>query len=142
MGVYAETVNAEASQCLYDRDFYEWTQTTAELLRAGQLDSVDLERVAEELHDMGKRDKLELESRREVLVAHLLIGNRTNTIEEQRRRIKRQLALMPSLRAHLRVSLPDIYEYAVRTAARQTKKDIRPFPAECPYSIEQILDTP
>ncbi|MGI8988977.1 MAG: DUF29 domain-containing protein [Bryobacteraceae bacterium] len=139
-----------AVDSMYDRNFYEWTQATAQSLRAGQLDSVDLDRVAEELQDMGKRDKLELESRMDVLVAHLLkwdyqpekrSDSWANTVEEQRRRIQRQLALMPSLRAHLRASLPDIYEYAVRTAARRTKKDISAFPAECPYSIERILDS-
>ncbi|MDQ2898515.1 MAG: DUF29 domain-containing protein [Acidobacteriota bacterium] len=143
-------MKAISSHCLYDRDFYQWTRTTAHLLRAGRLDSIDLERVAEELEDMGKRDKLELESRMDVLVAHLLkwdyqpekrSDSWTNTIEEQRRRIKRQLTTMPSLRAHLRATLPDIYEYGVRTAARQTRKHVDAFPAKCPYSLERILDT-
>jgi len=138
-----------AIQTLYDEDFYEWTQATAHLLRTGRLDPIDLEHVAEEIEDMGKRDKLELESRMDVLIAHLLkwdyqVEKRSNswmdTIEEQRRGIQRQLADMPSLRVYLQRSLPEVYRYAVRTAARQTKKEISDFPVECPYTIEQVLD--
>lgn len=134
---------------LYDEDFYEWTQATTCLLRAGRLDAVDLRHVAEEIEDMGKRDKRELESRMDVLIAHMLkwdyqaekrSDSWTDTIAEQRRAIARQLADMPSLRVHLRSSLPEFYEYAVRTAARQTKKEINAFPLKCPYSMEQILD--
>jgi Domain of unknown function DUF29 len=32
---------------LYDRDFYEWTNTTAQLLRAGRLSEVDAAAAAE-----------------------------------------------------------------------------------------------
>ncbi len=63
---------------------------------------------------MGKRDKLELESRLEVLIAQMLkwdyqaekrSDSWTDTIEEQRRRIRRQLKVMPSLRVHLQTSI-------------------------------------
>ena len=57
---------------LYDEDFFEWTRRTAELLRAGRLDQADIEHIAEEIEDMGKRDLKELNSRVQVLVAHLL----------------------------------------------------------------------
>ena len=57
---------------LYDEDFFEWTSRNAALLRAGRFDRADIEHIAEEIEDMGKRDLKELNSRVQVLVAHLL----------------------------------------------------------------------
>jgi hypothetical protein len=57
---------------LYDKDFFEWTQRNAELLWAGKLDEVDVEHVAEEIEDMGKRDQRAALNHAVVLVLHLL----------------------------------------------------------------------
>lgn len=62
----------EESQSLYDVDFFEWTQTVAENLRHGRVSPTDLEYIAEEIADMGKRDRREMRSRAIVLIAHLL----------------------------------------------------------------------
>jgi type II secretory pathway component PulM len=61
-----------AAASLYDEDFAIWTAETARLLRAGRFDEVDIEHVADEIEDMGKRDKRELHSRLTVLILHLL----------------------------------------------------------------------
>ena len=57
---------------LYDRDFVEWTVRNAELLRAGRLEEADIEHIAEEIEDMGKRQRHELRSRLRILLIHLL----------------------------------------------------------------------
>ncbi len=57
---------------LYDQDFYAWTQTTADLLRAGKWDDLDREALAEEIESLGKGQHRELGSRLDVLVMHLL----------------------------------------------------------------------
>jgi hypothetical protein len=44
-----------ATKTLYETDFAECCTRTADLVRAGRLDEVDLEHVAEEIEDMGKR---------------------------------------------------------------------------------------
>jgi len=62
----------EAETSLYDSDFYEWTQEVAVHLRQGRLPQADLEHIAEEISDMGKRDRRELRSRMIVLVTHLM----------------------------------------------------------------------
>jgi len=56
----------------YDIDFYAWTNRQAELLRAGNLTALDIENIAEEIEDMGKNLKRELENRLKVLFMHLL----------------------------------------------------------------------
>jgi hypothetical protein len=37
---------------LYDRDFFEWTQYNAALLRERRLDEVDVEHLAEQVEDL------------------------------------------------------------------------------------------
>jgi Domain of unknown function DUF29 len=60
---------------LYDQDFVAWTSETARLLRADRFDQTDIEHVAEEIEDMGKRDKRELHSRLTVLLLHSFGGS-------------------------------------------------------------------
>src|SRR5262249_20357774 len=56
----------------YEQDFYGGSQPNAELLRARRFDEADIEHVAEEIEDMGRKDVRELNSRMQVLLAHLL----------------------------------------------------------------------
>jgi len=46
----------------YEADFFAWTRAQADLLRRGQLDRLDLAHLAQEIEDMGKRDRRELRS--------------------------------------------------------------------------------
>ncbi|MEA3640750.1 MAG: DUF29 domain-containing protein [Lamprobacter sp.] len=55
----------------YDGDFYAWSLQTAQQLRSGQLDQVDLAQVAKEIEDMGKSDRRALESHLKILMLHL-----------------------------------------------------------------------
>ena len=40
----------------YEQDAYAWALEQAELLRAGKLDKLDLEHLAEEIESMGKSE--------------------------------------------------------------------------------------
>jgi hypothetical protein len=46
----------------HDHDFYAWTQEQAQLLRNGQFNQIDFRNIAEEIEDMGRSEKRELES--------------------------------------------------------------------------------
>src|SRR5580765_4165205 len=61
-----------APDSLYDRDFFEWTQSVSEQLRRGTISRADVENVAEEIADMGKSQRSEVHSRMIVLIAHLI----------------------------------------------------------------------
>jgi len=137
------------SKELYDHDFYEWTKCNAALLRAGRLDQVDLEHVAEEIEDMGKSERRDLSNRLRVLLTHLLkwsvqSGRRSSswesTIHVQRAETLKLLKQMPSLRVALAEELPEIYELAKRKATGETGLAGSYFPEECPFSLQQILD--
>jgi hypothetical protein len=56
----------------YDEDFVEWTRHTAELLRKHCFEQADIEHIAEEIEDMGKRDQRETASLVTILLMHLL----------------------------------------------------------------------
>jgi len=133
----------------YDRDFLAWTRATATRLRRGQFREIDIERVAEEIEDMGKRDVDELCSRTEVLIANLLKWRQQPrkrssswraTIVTQRLETRRLLRRSPSLRRHLRIEETENYQGAVKRAAAETGLGRGQFPPVSPYSIEQILD--
>jgi hypothetical protein len=111
-----------------------------------------LEHIAEEIEDMGKRDRREVVNRSAVLVTHLLkwqfqperrsrsAASWANTISTQRRELRLILDDSPSLQRHLRQELDRIYTRAVKDAVRQTKLPRDPFPQQCPYTLEQVLD--
>ena len=134
---------------LYDEDFYEWTVRNAELLRCGRVSEADLVHIAEEIEDMGKRERREMLSRLAVLMAHLLkwqaqperrSASWRGTIRVQRRDIGKLLEEMPSLRRFLKDNLPEAYERALTEAAVDTGLTEDVFPSTCPYSLDAILD--
>jgi hypothetical protein len=134
---------------LYDEDFFDWTRVNAELLRAGRFDQADIEHIAEEIEDMGKRDLRELNNRIQVLLIHLLkcqlqpeekSRSWEQTITEQRRKLDQVLRDSPSLRIRVQPNLPLNYRKAVQFAAIETHLPLNLFPGECPFAVEQILD--
>jgi hypothetical protein len=134
---------------LYDTDFAEWAAETARLLRAGRLDQVDLEHLAEEIEDMGKNNRREVQSRLRVLLAHLLKWRQQpqrrskswrSTIATQRVELHNIFRQSPSLRAGSAEAMADVYRDAVEQASIETGLASRAFPRACPYTVEEILD--
>jgi len=134
---------------LYEEDFFVWTVQTAERLRAGRLADADLEHIAEEIEDMGKRDRHELRSHLRVLLSHLLkwkfqVSRRSRSwraaIDVQRDELMHQLRPMPSLRGYLQDQLTEVYPAAVKGAIAETDLPDEAFPPACPFSLDQILD--
>jgi hypothetical protein len=133
---------------LYDRDFYEWAVRNAELLRSGRVHEADLSHIAEELEDMGKRERRALLSRLSVLLAHLLkwqaqpdLRSRSweATMRLQRREMARLMEEMPSLRPFLLNSLEEAYQDAVAIAVAETNLPEESFAATCPFHLEDVL---
>ncbi len=134
---------------LYHTDFYGWAHQQAELLRGGELTKVDVENIAEEIEDMGKSLKRELESRLKVLFLHLLKwqyqpGYRGNSwrysIEEQRTELADHINDNPSLKHKLPKAIERGYKYAIIGAAKETGFSKNIFPESCPWSFEQAMN--
>jgi hypothetical protein len=132
----------------YDEDFFAWTQEQARLLRAGGLADVDVENLAEEIESIGRSLRRELRNRLGVLVMHLLKWDYqpafrsrswSSTIKEQRKQVAGLIDEAPSLAPLLINELSDIYGSAVIRASGETGLAEASFPAECPYTPDQIL---
>ena len=134
---------------LYERDFFEWTQCNAALLRNGQFDQADIEHIAEEIEDMGLRDRRELESRLQVLAQHLLkwqfqperrSRSWRDTIQIQRLEVVELLEEMPSLRRALHAGLNKVYRRSIARIVIETSLPEATFPSNAPFTLEQMLD--
>ena len=129
----------------YDGDINAWAIEQAQLLRTGQFDLLDVERVAEEIEDVGKSEQRELASRMVVLLAHLLkwqyqpqrqSASWRKTIAAQRKEIDYALHESPSLKPKLHEArwLDMVWSRAVAQTVNETELDC--FPEKCPWSIE------
>jgi Domain of unknown function DUF29 len=134
---------------LYEADFYAWTQEQARLLRERRWADLDLDNLVDEVESVGRSDKRQIESRLEVLLAHLLKwkfqpGGRGSswigTIFEQRSRIAGLVEESPSLREFQRQEVFKSYHAARLSAAKETGIALGVFPEECPFTSEQVLD--
>jgi hypothetical protein len=137
----------EALPALYERDETAWLEAMAELARDGRVLDLDLYHLAEYLSDMARRDRREVESRLIVLMAHLLKwahqpehrsrGWRA-TVIEQRQELSR-LAGRGVLRNHAEGVLGEVYPDAIERAAAEKGLSLDRFPAECPFTLDQLL---
>ena len=97
---------------------------------------------------MGKNNRRELGSRLVVLLMHLLKWryqpNRRSpswgtTVRDQRDEIEELPADSPSLRPVVQDTLSAVYARARRKAISETGLPENAFPADCPFTPEQIL---
>lgn len=116
-------MNSTSTQLkLYNRDFVAWCEDTLDKLKARNIAELDFESLIEEVEGLANRERKELESRLDVLLAHLLkrlyvhdaynYRGWENTIREQRRQLQILLKHSPSLRNYFSQIFDDVWEYA------------------------------
>jgi hypothetical protein len=136
------------SQPLYDTDFYTWTQTQAEALRAKQWQALDVENLAEEIESLGKRDRRSRDSQLVRLMQHLLKWHYQplrrspswrRSIYQAQTALEDVLEDNRSLREIPPAHLAKLYERARRLAIQDTGLPLSTFPEACPWTIEQLL---
>lgn len=135
------------SKDLYERDYYQWLTTTAQLLRSRKLRELDIENLVEELDDLGRSERRALESNLRVLLMHLLkweyqpekrSGSWKATIREHRKRIRKLLSDSPSLHAYFDEVFPSAYQDATELASDETGLPQKVFPAF--YPLDDALE--
>lgn len=142
----------ESQAALYDLDYYAWTQDQASRLRALAGDNrIDAANLAEEIEDLGKSELHTIESYVERILEHFLkiefsglqdpVRHWQNEISIFRNRLLDRLT--QSLRNHVLDTLERRYWYACREASKSMHDlDLsNRLPKECPYALEQVLDT-
>jgi hypothetical protein len=136
-----------ATAPLFDVDETAWLEVTAEQIRQGRLEEVELDTLAEYLTDMAKRDRREVFSRLVTLLCHLLkweyqsdrrCGSWRGTILEQQREL-RLLLESGTLRNHAVAVFADAYDDARKQAAAETGLERATFPAECVWILDSAL---
>ncbi|NEO96038.1 MAG: DUF29 domain-containing protein [Moorea sp. SIO3G5] len=133
----------------YTKDFNSWTQQTAQLLREGRWQEIDLENLIEEVEDLGKSERRGITSQLIRLLLHLLkwqyqhqrrSDSWLDSISDARTQIELAIEDSPSLRSYPAQQLEQSYQRARRQAAQQTGMPVSVFPEACPYSLELTLD--
>ncbi|MDM3850332.1 MAG: DUF29 domain-containing protein [Aphanizomenon gracile PMC627.10] len=136
-------------QQLYATDDYLWLLATIDLLKQGRFDEVDLENLIQELEDLGSEKKNAVKSLLEQVIRHLLLLQFW-TEESERNyyhwqseilgfRYQLEDRLTTNLRNYLANEMDNIYNRALKYVQIKTKFKVD-FPAECPYTLEQLLD--
>jgi hypothetical protein len=133
----------------YDADFHRWTEEQGRALREHRVADIDWANIAEEIETLGRSERSEIRSRLLIILHHLLKwhfqphgrgASWEATLREQRDELRGALDDSPSLRSYPPTTLQRQYRLARSRAAAETGLPIDAFPAECPYTVEQILD--
>ena len=115
---------------LYEQDFFVWTKTQAEALRAaaraGSNQPLDFENLAEEIESLGRSERREIGSLTDLIVEHLLKlacspaqeprGKWTGGIRRLRQRLARVLDDNPSLRREMQAFVENSFRPALGEA--------------------------
>jgi hypothetical protein len=144
-------VNANLSlKNLYEVDEHLWLEQTIKLLKAKQLEDLDLENLIEELENLSRRDKAKVASLLEQVIRHLLLlqywteqaqdnaGHWQAEIRGFRNQLKRNLTT--NLYQYLENELASIYEDALGYVIAKTEGKLDNLPQYCTYTLEQLLD--
>jgi hypothetical protein len=146
----AEIPNASrrAPSELYGDDLYTWAIEQAAALRAGDLESLDLANLAEEIEDLGSEQLHKLTSAYRIILAHMLKWDYqperrsrswATSINSQRVAASDVLEDSPGLETRRNIALARAYRRARIEAGGQTGLGEAAFPAECPYSLDEVM---
>ena len=135
---------------LYETDLFAWTREQARLLRERRFDDLDLGNLVDEVEGVGASEEREIRNRLRGLIAHLLkwkyqAGRRGNswrkTIREHRQALADIIKTSPSLRPYLLHAIGGAHAGATVDASEETGLAAGIFPEECPFSVDQVLDS-
>jgi len=127
----------------------DWAVQTAQLVRAGRWEDVDLNRLLAEAESLGHQDSSSIEDQLTLLLLRLLKWQYRprerserwrDLIDEGRIQIERAVGIAPGLAEAAESNLEGVYHKARYAAARHTGLPLSAFPAECPVPLSRVLD--
>jgi len=132
----------------YEKDFYKWTRTQANLLKTQEFEKLDIKHLMEEIESLGNSEKRALESHIANLFLHLLkiehqpsmrSKSWDNFVKNAKFQITKLLKANPSLKSKLSQLSEDAYFTARLNASSETGLDENVFPIACPWKISDLL---
>ncbi|WP_342166048.1 DUF29 domain-containing protein [Methylobacterium sp. SD21] len=147
----SEDASPQSGRTRYEDDLYTWVREQVALLRAGRVDALDLDNIAEELSDVGSSQYSQMESTLRVLIMHMLKWDQQPekrtpswiySIREQRRRYVKILKKNPGLKSQLDEIRAGIYPVSRDWASDECHLSPDEFPPECPYDWDDLLERP
>jgi hypothetical protein len=132
----------------YEQDFYTWTQEQGARLRAGQLDALDRENLAEEIEGLGRSQFDALVSAWRVVLLHMLKFDHQPSratrswaisIAAHREQAAEVLVDSPGLKSRTGEALERAYRRARLEASKETRILLKRFPTTCPYTLDEVL---
>jgi hypothetical protein len=137
-------------QRLYEIDDYLWLEETIKLLKAKNLENLDLENLIEELESLGRNDLNKVRSLlRQIIIHILLLEYWQDEYDRNHRHWQGEIiafrddlnnSLTTTLKNKLVQELDHIYNVALKVVVQKTGLASNLFPDHCPYSLEQLLD--
>lgn len=130
-------------------DLNLWISQTTALLQKRCWQDIDVERLIEEIQDLGKSEQRAITSQLTRLLMHLLkwqyqpqrrSDNWLDSITDARTQIELAIADSPSLKNYPALQLKESYIRARRQSAKQKGIQASAIPDDCPYAIELVLD--
>jgi hypothetical protein len=141
----------EARAASYEADFYSWAQQQGALLRAGRVDALDRENLAEEIESLGRNEFDKLVSFYRLVLLHMLKWDKQPerrsrswaiSIANHRDSAVEVLADNPGLKPRSDNALSRAYRKARLEAADETGLPISTFPDACPYTFDEVIGRP
>jgi hypothetical protein len=135
---------------LYNQDYYQWIKEIIKLLEQRNFQELDLDDLIEEIQDLALNEKQTIETNLIVVLKLLLkwqyqseqrSGEIKASIRRHRYQIRDDLKVSPSLKNYLSEIWLESYQEAILQAADETGLAVEIFPEQCPYTIENILNT-
>ncbi len=135
---------------LYNQDYYQWIQETGKLLEQRNFQELDLDNLIDEIQDLALNEKQTIETNLIVVLKLLLkwqyqpeqhSGEIKASIRRHRYQIRDDLKVSPSLKTYLSKIWLESYQEARLQAADETDLAVEIFPEQCPFTIENILNT-
>ena len=133
----------------YHEDFCAWAFHTADLLREGKYEEVDIGNLAKRIEGLGKKNERQSIKKLIEIIVLLLTWQLDHKKQSRRlnlrilnQRFKLSLILddSPILKNKMSEMLNDLYQSAVNELVANTDLSSSHFPEKCPYSFQQCLD--
>lgn len=130
-------------------DRHEWLVAQADALARNDWSSIDVTALADLVGEVRAREEVDIERRLEVILRRLLKWqfrpqhrslSSIGVVTAERARLLSRFQAAPSLKCLASDRFAAIYEVAVQALGDETGLARDAFPADCPFSLDELLD--